>query len=345
MKKSNMIEKIPDSMRENLDFLAQVHCPIKDRFSRAWEEFAAQYNGGHKTQLRGVVPMGGCGADIYCNISTVEAREKFPLVVTDMGYQEFFTGNFLASPEKLGWFGSVPREDPAHPLFRDHALTDRRGLFHVFGAMPHVILVNHRRLGGRPVPRRVSDLSSGEYTGSLGTGFAEDDITELLLLELWKEQGEAGIRGLARNIGFTGRPQDLASDAVANREGCCVYFMSSFFAHAVPRRDHLEIIWPEDGAVLNPLYALFKKPETDRENEVREACASFLFSSELGRSLADSWFVHVHPELSYGLPPEAKFRWVGWDYILEKPVVSRVQEIEEIYYDERNRHNRDKKLA
>jgi ABC-type Fe3+ transport system substrate-binding protein len=345
MKKFSMIEKIPDSMRENLDFLGQVHCPIKDRFSKAWENFEARYNESHETRIRGVVPMGGCGADVYCNISTAAEREKFPPVVTDTGYQEFFTGNFLSSPEKLDWFGPSPREDPVHPLFRGHSLKDSRGVFHIFGSMPHVILINHRRLGGRPVPRRVADLSSGEYAGSLGTGFAEDDITELLLLEIWKEQGEAGIRALARNVGFAGRPQDLASDAVANRDGCCVYFMSWFFAHAVPRRDYLEIIWPEDGAVLNPLYALFRKPQTDRENEVREACASFLFGPELGRSLADGWFVHVHPEIQYGLPPQAKFRWVGWDYILEKPVVSRVQEIEEIYYDERNRPARGKRPA
>ncbi|MDR3122523.1 MAG: ABC transporter substrate-binding protein [Treponema sp.] len=337
MKKFRMIEKIPDSMRENLDFLGQANCPIKDRFSRAWEEFAATYNAGHQTQIRGVVPMGGCGTDIYCNISTVTDRKKFPQVVTDTGYQEFFTGNFLSSPEKLGWFGSPVRNDTVHPLCRGHSLSDPRGIFHVFGAMPHVILVNHRRLGGRAVPRRVADLTSAQYSGSLGTGFAEDDITELLLLEIWKEQGRAGIRALARNIGFAGRRQDMASDAVAHRDGCCVYLMSWFLAHAVPRRDYLEIIWPEDGAILNPLYALFKKPETAREDEVQEACASFLFGRELGQSLADGWFAHVHPEIRYGLPPDAKFRWVGWDYILEKPLASRVREIEKVYYDERRR--------
>jgi ABC-type Fe3+ transport system substrate-binding protein len=345
MKKFSVIEKIPDSMRDKLDFLGQVHCPIKDRFSKTWEKFEARYNAAHETKIRGAVPMGGCGADIYYNISTVTAREQFPPVVTDTGYQEFFTGNFLSSPEKPGWFGSPGRDDPAHPLFRDISLKDPLGVFHIFGSMPHVILVNHRRLGGRAVPRRVADLTSGEYAGSLGTGFAEDDITELLLLEIWKEQGAAGIRALAGNIGFAGRPQDLASDAVANRDGCCVYFMSWFFAHAVPRRDYLEIIWPEDGAVLNPLYALFRKGETDRENEVREACASFLFGPELGRSLADGWFVHVHPGIHYDLPADAKFRWVGWDYILEKPVVSRVQEIEEVYYAVRNSPARGKKPA
>jgi ABC-type Fe3+ transport system substrate-binding protein len=345
MKKFNKVEKIPDSMRENLDFLSQVHCPIKDRFSKAWEEFTGGYNAGHKTQLRGVTPMGGCGADIYCNISAVATREKFPLVVTDMGYQEFFTGDFLSNPEKLAWFDSPGRDVQAHSLFRDISLKDPLGVFHIFGSMPQVILVNHRRLGGRPVPRRIADLSSGEYAGSLGTGFAEDDISELLLLEIWKEQGEAGIRALSRNIGFAGRPQDLASDAVANRDGCCVYFMSWFFAHAAPRRDYLEIIWPEDGAVLNPTYAFFRKGETDREKEVGKACASFLFGPELARSLAGGWFVHIHPGISYDLPTEAKFRWVGWDYILEKPIVSRVKEIEEVYYDERKSLVRRKRPA
>jgi hypothetical protein len=118
--------------------------------------------------------------------------------------------------------------------------------------------------------------------------------------------------------------------------------MSWFFAHAIPRRDYLEIIWPEDGAVFNPLYALFKKPETDREYEAREACASFLFGPELARNLAGGWFVHVHPETHYGLPPEATFRWVGWDYILEKPVAGRIREIEDIYYDERKSAARKK---
>jgi ABC-type Fe3+ transport system substrate-binding protein len=335
MKIFSKIEKVPASMRDTLDFLGQVHCPIKDRFSKSWEGFESRHNSGHATQIHGLVPMGGCGADVYYNIDAAETKEKFPPVMTDTGYHDFFTGDFFSSPEKLAWFGPSGRDDPVHPLFRNLSLKDPRGIFHVFGSMPHVILVNHRRLGGRPIPRRVADLSAPGLEVSLGTGFAEDDVSETLLLELWKEQGEEGIRGLARNIGFTGRPQDLAADAVANRDGCCVYFISWFFAHAIPRREYLEIIWPEDGAVFNPLYALFRKPETDREYAVREACASFLFGFDLARSLADSWFVHVRPGISYGLPSTATFRWVGWDYILEKPVARRIREIEDIYYDER----------
>jgi ABC-type Fe3+ transport system substrate-binding protein len=341
MKQFSAIEKVPRDMRENLDFLGQVHCPIKDRFSRAWQEFEARYNAGHKNQIKGVVPMGGCGVDTFYNISAAGTKDQFPAVVTDTGYAEFFTGDFLTNPEKSVWFGAPAREDPVHPLFRGLSLTDPRGIFHIFGAMPYVLLVNHRRLGGRPVPRRITDLSSGAYEGVVGTGFAPDDISELLLLELWKEQGEEGIRRLARNIGFTGRAPEMAADAVANRDGCCVYFMSWFFAHAVPRRDYLEIIWPDDGAVLNPLYAIFKKSEAGSQMaETQEVCASFLFGRELGQTLSEGWFAHVHPEIRYDLPQDAKFRWVGWDYIMEKPVVQRVRGIEAVFYDERERTRR-----
>jgi hypothetical protein len=137
MKKSKTIEKIPDSRREELDFLGQVYCPIKDRFSRAWQEFEDQYNATHEAKLRGVVPMGGCGTDIYYNITTVESCKKFPSVVTDIGYGEFFTGKFLESPEKLSWFAppasartgesSVQKSEPSGSpgglhCFRSHAL-------------------------------------------------------------------------------------------------------------------------------------------------------------------------------------------------------------------------------
>jgi hypothetical protein len=184
--------------------------------------------------------MGGCGVDIYYNISAVETRGKFPSVVTDMGYGEFFTGDFLENPEKLAWFASRLPAKPAHPLFGNLELRDPKGIFTIFGAMPYILLVNHRRLKGRPVPRRIADLTGAEYEGSLGVGFSPDDISELLLLEIWKEQGEQGIRALARNIGFIGRAPEMAADMTANREGCGVYLISWFFAHAVPKRDYQE---------------------------------------------------------------------------------------------------------
>jgi ABC-type Fe3+ transport system substrate-binding protein len=341
MKIESIIELVPDHMRQELDYLGRVHCPIKDRFSHAWQDYERRYNQSHDPKVKGVVPKGGCGLDIYYNISTIQNMEKHPAVLSESGYGEFFTGNFLVTPEKQAYFRQWPKGSmPVHPLFRDLDLRDPKELFSIFGAMPYVLLVNHRRLNGRPAPRKIADLTNPVYEGSLGTGFAPDDITELLLLEIAKEQGEAGIRALARNIGFTGRVPEMSADALGNREGCCVYFISWFFAHAVPKRDYLEIIWPEDGAVLNPMYALIKKDL----NEPQKAAAEWLFSRELGQIMADGWFAHVNGEVNHALPPDARIRWVGWDYLYEKGLVPRIREIEGVYYDERSRVRPEEKV-
>jgi ABC-type Fe3+ transport system substrate-binding protein len=341
MRNLSIIEKVPGSMRGGLDFLGQVHCPVKDRYSRLWKQFEDRYNSSHEPPLRGAVPMGGCGIDSYYNISAIKNRETYPSVVTDTGFGEFFTGDFLDNPEKRSWFSAPPLPEPVHPLFAGMDLRDPLGIFAIYGAMPYVLLINHRRLKGRPVPRRITDLTGADYTESVGVGFAPDDISELLLLEIWKEQGEEGIRALAHNVGFIGRAPEMAVDAVANREGCCVYLMSWFFAHAVPKRDYLEILWPDDGAPMSPLYAVFKKEENVRQR----ACKEFLFGPELGKVMAECWFAHIHPDTAHSIHKGASLYWLGWDYIYEKKLTHRVKKIEAVYYAERRKTRPAEKFA
>lgn len=333
MRIKSIIDMMPDSPREVPDFFGQVHCPIRIKFTQAWDTFKNEYNAAHEPGIRGVVPQGGCGVDINFNISTVTSPENFPAIITEGSYGEFFTGSFLSSQEKMSWFASHPLPEPVNPLFRNIDIRDPRGIFSIYGGMPYVLLVNHNRLKGRPVPKRIADLSAPAYEGSVGVGFAPDDISELLLLEIWKEQGEEGIRGLAHTTGFIGRAPEMASDAVSNRDGCCVYFISWFFAHAVPKRDYLEIIWPDDGAVLNPMYAVMQRELTASQ----KACGDFLFGETLGNVMAEGWFAHVNAAVRHLAPAGAFFRWPGWDYLYEKDITQRVQEIEAVFYDERRK--------
>ncbi|MDR3337581.1 MAG: ABC transporter substrate-binding protein [Treponema sp.] len=333
MRIKSIIDMMPDSPRDVPDFFGQVHCPIKTKFSRAWDAFKDGYNAAHEPGIQGIVPLGGCGVDINFNISTAASPEKLPAIITDSGYSEFFTGGFLSSPEKMSWFASRPLPEPVHPLFRNLDLRDPRGIFSIYGAMPYVLLVNHNRLKGRPAPRRIADLSAPEYESSVGVGFAPDDISELLLLEIWKEQGEEGIRALAHTAGFIGRAPEMAANAVGNRDGCCVYFISWFFAHAVPKREYLEIVWPDDGAVLDPMYAVMRRDLTAPQKD----CGDFLFGETLGKTMAEGWFAHVNGKVRHPAPEGAFFRWPGWDYLYEKDIPRRVQEIEAVFYDERRK--------
>jgi ABC-type Fe3+ transport system substrate-binding protein len=332
---------VDDGERDELDFLGSVYCPCKERFADAYRRFEARYNAAHAEKLRGVVPSEHRGDERYFGITKIKTREKFPAVVAASGYLDFFRTGFIENAESgymRDWFTALPLPEKMHPLFEGLALRDPKNIFTVYGAMPYVLVVNHRRLNGRRAPRSIADLIASEFAGSVGIPYRDDDITEHLLLSLWKAYGAAGIAALARNVVKTGHAPELIADLTAQgtqnnagigKEGnACVYLMTWFFANTAPKRDYIEIVWPEDGALLCPLYAVAKTALTEA------AAAAFLFGAELGQSMADGYFAHINPDVRYKLPPAAvhpHFQWIGWDYIYEKPLEERVAEIERAF--------------
>jgi ABC-type Fe3+ transport system substrate-binding protein len=286
----------------------------------------------------------------YFNIVSIKAREKFPAVATASGYLDFFRTGFIENAERgymRGWFSSLPLPEKPHPLFDGLELRDPKNIFSIYGAMPYVLVVNHRRLNGRKVPRSVADLIAPEFSASVGVPYGDDDISEHLLLPLWKTFGAEGIEALARNVVKTGHAPELIASLIAaeGREagGACVCLMTWFFANTVPKHGYIEVVWPEDGALFCPLYAVAKADLT----ETQKAAAAFLFSAELGQSMADGYFAHLNPAVRYSMEgerghesqnlqvralPRPHFQWVGWDYIYEKPLEERVAEIEAVFY-------------
>jgi hypothetical protein len=137
----------------------------------------------------------------------------------------------------------------------------------------------------------------------------------------------------------------VSASALGNRKGPCVYLMSWFFAHAVPKREYLEIVWPADGAIMSPLYVLLKKEDDEQAAARQKAVLDFLCGRKLGEAMAESWFAPVSREVSLPLPAGSKFRWVGWDYIHEMDFAERVEKIEAIYYRERGKIRPEEQYA
>jgi ABC-type Fe3+ transport system substrate-binding protein len=331
---------VDDGEREKLDFLGSIYCPCRERFADAYRRFEARYNAGDDgVKIRGIVPSEHRGNEKYFSVTKIKTREKFPAVAAASGYLDFFRTGFIENAESgymRGWFSSLPLPEKTHPLFDGLELRDPKNIFSIYGAMPYILVVNHRRLHGQKVPRSIADLIAPEFGESVGVPYREDDISEHLLLSIWKTYGAAGIKALAHNVAKTGHAPELIADIIAHKaadtgEGrACVYLMSWFFANTVPKRDYIEVVWPDDGALFCPLYAVAKTGLT----EPQKAAAAFLLGAELGQSMADGYFAHINPEVRYRPPPTAvhpRFQWVGWDYIYEKPLEDRVAEIEQVF--------------
>jgi ABC-type Fe3+ transport system substrate-binding protein len=310
--------------------LGHIFCPAKELFSTKMTAFIEQYNSTHDKKMKGIVPMGSCGVDIYYNISSIKTIDKYPCILTESGYGEFFEQEFLSGFAQQDYFEQVYDYQTVNQTFASLDLTDPKGIFNIYSAMPYVMLVNTKKLGDRPVPQKISDLLKPCYKNSIVTGHTYDDINELLLLEIYKDYGEVGIRALAKNLGEPMNTVKMVQAADKSDSSYSIYILPYFFAKAAPKKDYLEVIWPLDGALLCPLYSITKKERNKEFDEVLE----YLYSKDLGQAMADLYFPHINPDVNNKIPSNGTFQWIGWDYIYEMNIVDRVKRIEQILYDE-----------
>lgn len=178
------------------------------------------------------------------------------------------------------------------------------------------------------MPTTWGDLLKPCYKGLIVAGHTDDDINELLLLEIYKEFGEEGIKQLATNFGTPMNTIEMVKHANEGNGPYAIYIVPYFFAKAAPQKEYLKVIWPEDGAIMCPLYLIVKR---ERNNDF-DSMIEFIFSKELGEKLAHIYFPHVNKEANNNIPTDSKLRWIGWDYLYKMNIMERVRQIEQIWY-------------
>jgi len=74
----------------------------------------------------------------------------------------------------------------------------------------------------------------------------------------------------------------------------------------------MEFIWPEDGAIISPIFMLTKKESLPEIQPL----VDFFASEKVGRILAEQGlFPSVLPEINNNLKDNSKFMWPGWDFL------------------------------
>ena len=281
--------------------------------------------------IKAVVPMGSCGRDEYYNVNKIKDINKFPSVITGAGFTEFFEEEFIQRFVNEGYFQPLDYTKDLNTTYEGLDLKDPKGCYNIYSSFPYVFVVDERKLKNRPIPLSWEELLDKKYEKSIAVGHTEEDINEMVLLHTYKNFGEEGIKALARNINAPMETIEMAKAAGGNVDSeSAIYIMPYFFAKATPKKDYLKVIWPKEGALLCPLYVMIKK---HRESSL-DKLINYLYSEDLGQELANKYFPHVNKNVDNDIPSDGKLLWLGWDYIHEKNIITRVREIEEIFYKE-----------
>jgi ABC-type Fe3+ transport system substrate-binding protein len=87
------------------------------------------------------------------------------------------------------------------------------------------------------------------------------------------------------------------------------------------------VIWPEDGALIMPMYLLAKaEPKRDLKPFL-----DFVLGERYGQKSADNGYPVLNPAVDNKLPDNAGFKWLGWDYIRSYSMEELYKRVMEIF--------------
>lgn len=311
MRGEPLIKPADEYPHEHLHFLAYAACQFKPMFKEYLDAVVERHTKETGVPLRYHIPQGCSHEDDYDGIWQVENIDDFPDIVASMGFGDFFRKPFVERFVNKGYFRSAWTGKVNEP-FEHAGFRDPDGWYTLYSVFPYVMLVDTRKLDGRPAPRVWSDLLHPQFRDSVMINGSDGLVSEIPLFYFFKEHGEEGLIRLAANIRESRHPAEMVRAASSSSaKGTPVYIIPWFFAQARTPATGVELVWPEDGAMTSPIYMLIKE---SKKTELK-AIIDCVTGVELGIKSAQACFPALNPEVDNKLPKNAPFKWLGWDYI------------------------------
>ncbi len=308
-----------------LTLLALMPCGVKMPFTRAMEGFLEGLPEQTARAFRHVVE-GNLNQELsyYPYVGRVEDIAELPDLILTADINSFYYHNFRRKFIETGHFVDVT-DYPANASFAGCAIQDPARRYTMLCVNPLVIVADQKRLAGRPLPRRWLDLCDPRWRRSITMRGDGEFFCHAVLLPLFKEHGGAAVAALGRNIDNGWHPAQMVKEAGNGQdEGAALYVMPEFFARKIVCAEAVEIIWPEDGAVVSPVSLLVKRDKAVALKPVTD----YLTGPELAKVFAGAYFPAVHPAAENRHAPGARFKWLGWDFFAAHDIEALNAEID-----------------
>lgn len=309
-------------------------CPVRLPLMEHFEAFYTTYCEQHKKimdeqnyVIRYDLRSASLGTDhIYQRIISGDP-EKMPDLI-------FLTGidAFLADTEMKTYIRNdvfQRHSDPLHPLFmrKEINLSDPEQIYRLIAAVPAIFVVNHNELHGRAVPKTWADILKPEFAHSVSIPLNDLDMFSVVILGIYSLFGKEGIHNLARSYYKSLHPSQMTKERhVESGTLPAVNVAPYFFTRMVQKNTAVQPIWPEDGAIVSPIFMLAKKKNTEKI----QPFIDFFLSKETGDIIsAGGYFPSMCPDVDNSHLENKKFLWAGWDLMHRKGLGKLVRECKE----------------
>ncbi|MBW2734935.1 MAG: ABC transporter substrate-binding protein [Deltaproteobacteria bacterium] len=305
-------------------------CPVRIPFLETVVAGAQEIWDEEKLRVGWSLAAASVGADsLIDEIASVKSAEELPEIFISAGFEAFFDQRALRRFKDKDVFVDLAPEE-TNSTFAKAGLRDPQGHFTMLAVVPAVFVVNHKLLGDIPAPRTWSDLLHPRLEGQVALPVGDFDLFNGMLLTIQKIFGNEGVEALARNTIASLHPsQAVGRFAGRVQKQPAVSVVPYFFSTMTLKSKILELVWPEDGAIVSPIFMLVKKSTVERVRPLVDR----LLSKEVGEILAHrGLFPSLHPEVENKLPAaDSPFLWLGWEAIEAMDIASAIEEVNAIY--------------
>ncbi len=298
-------------------------CPVRLPLLEGFDSFIEQYSKESGVTVSYKFEAASLGsAWMEEHINSVTEAGQLPDIFVSAGFETFFDPENIGRFKDQGLFADLTG-GPINHSFDGLDLKDPKGHYALISVVPAAFMVNHDELGDLPVPRTWADILKPEFEQKVALPVGDFDLFNAILLTIHKLYGDEGIKKLGRCMLKSMHPAQMIKNAQrVAEEKPPVTIIPYFFSRMAGMVKSLEVIWPEDGAIISPIFMLTRADKKARLQPI----ADFLYSKEVGEILTNrGLFPSLNPAVENQLPEQHPWLWVGWDYLYSHDIAAQIR--------------------
>lgn len=321
-----MIEK--EITSQEISVMGLLPCPIRIPLLEGFNKFLEENS---ELKVKYELKAASAGLDwLKEDVIRANHPEKLADIFISAGFDLFFEDKLMGKFKKEHIFKDITGIERYNRDFQNDeiSLKDPDGDYSMLGVVPAIFLVNRDMLGDREVPRAWKDILKPEFKKSVSLPISDFDLFNSILVNINKNYGEDGVEKLGKALSQNLHPAQMVKSDKLKENTPTVTIMPYFFTKMIKEDGPMIPIWPEDGAIISPIFMLTKK---EKEEKIKKI-VNYLAGEEVGKIFShQGLFPTVNPNIDNRLENK-KFMWCGWDYIHNNNIGEILEKCKSIFF-------------
>jgi len=319
--------RIEKEEKNKLTLVWLLPCPVKHPLLDALNTFMIDYK--KKTGLDIVYdlkPATEWAAWIEKNIKSSKCLDDIPDIFISAWFETFFDKNTIGQFRKQWDLMKIEKYKTINSSFNWIKISDPKSNYQLLWVVPAIFMIDKNVIWDIEPPKTREDLLDKRFENKISIPVWDFEIFNVLLLNIFKLFWNDWIKKLSRNVVIALHPVEWVKQKSKIKPA--VTIMPYFFTKMVWPNSSMQPYWPDDGAIISPIYLLWKQSKKDIIKPVTDF---FMQDSTSEIMMQKGAFPTLNPKLDNKLEKWRKFLWLWWDYIEENNLTILINKCVKIY--------------